>query len=133
MTAQRRALASLWLIWGGCLFLIFIVQTMGENFEPAPSAAWEWFLPNIMPTITMVAGVAAWGDKAGKSTPAPSWNYYYAFGASAFYLLLLTLTLLLQPFFTSDVLGFYRQMNLGLGPLQGVAATFLGVFFVEQG
>ena len=50
-------------------------------------------------------------------------------GVSVFYLAMVSLTLLVQPFLTTPALELMQRSNLWLGPLQGLAAATLGAFF----
>jgi hypothetical protein len=58
--------------------------------------------------------------------------FQIAFGFSAFYLLLILLTLAIQPFTQTGPLQLMRLSNLWLGPVQGLVASAIGVLFVSK-
>lgn len=133
MLRQRLTLTILWWSWGLALFLLLAAL----SYQPAifgedSSAAWEWFLPNITPTMMLVGAVAY--AKRGPRTVARRAReplFLLSLIVSIFYLAMLTLPML-GAFYSVDPLALLRKSNLWLGPLQGLSASTLAIFFTKE-
>lgn len=130
----RNALAALWFIVGGFLFLLFVAQTIMGRYQDKAGEAWDWFLPSIMPTLLLMVGVFA----AHKSGPQDAketvsrFVFWLSFGTSCLYLIAVALPILLQPFTETPFLEVMKQSNLYLGPFQGLTSAAIGIFFVKK-
>lgn len=133
----RSRLAGVWLIGGLLIFTIVILQSLIGHFGDQMYKVWQWLLPSIMPTMTMVISVL------GASALAPFFSglvvrktfYRTAEYLSIFYLFLLLLTILIQPFVSASVdeeIKSLSSSNLFLGPLQGLVGSALGVLFASK-
>ncbi|TYC64198.1 hypothetical protein FMN50_01730 [Rhodobacterales bacterium] len=130
-------LALLW--FGVCGFLFFIVflQTILDKYGQRSTEVWNWLLPNLMPVLTMMAGVIVSDMKAAPVTRFVQVPFYYfAGGLSCFYLLLIAVIILLGPVIEEtagllifDVIG---RTGVFLGPMQGVVASAVGIFFLKK-
>jgi hypothetical protein len=132
-TAGRKWLATLWLLSGGVLFIIFIIQTISGKYHPKDQDAWGWLLPTIMPTLSLIVGVLVTnpGSTRAKVGLVDQYIFWLACGLSMVYLAAVAFTVLAQPFVSQDPLYLFQLSNLWLGPLQGLVAGALGVFFVK--
>lgn len=129
MHRQRVILTSLWWAWG----LLLIVLQVILSYQPAifgdqASAAWEWLLPNLTPTLLLVGAVSYQQRRVERKSADYRHLFGIALAASAIYLLLLTMAIL-SVLFTTDPVAMLHKSNLWLGPLQGLTASVLGVFF----
>lgn len=126
-------LSCIWLIWGGALFLLVLIQTLFGKYSTKPTIAWEWLLPSIIPTISLILGVLfSKGFGLFKNQIQVNYKtFYISIGLSIFYLATITLTLFLQPIFSSDPEDVFSISNLWLAPLQGIITGSIGVLFVE--
>ncbi|QXD14192.1 hypothetical protein GQ464_012095 [Rhodocaloribacter litoris] len=128
----QKRLAVLWFTGGGLIFLLLLLQTFLGRYGDQAREAWSWFLPTIMPTLSLIAGVIA-SDALGRSARAARvdpFTFRLAYALSVVYLAIVSLTLLLSPFSPLPQLELMRLSNLWLGPLQGLAGAVLGFFFV---
>ncbi len=134
----KRRLATVWFIGSGFLFfLLFILASVGR-FGGDADEAWAWFLPTIMPTLSLIIGVYVLdvmhqGVEDGSTDP---FFFRLTFWLSISYLLAVALVLALPNvvFLTSGVtvFEFMNQANLWLGPFQGLVAAAMGAFFVKK-
>jgi hypothetical protein len=130
--AQKR-LAVLWLTSGILLFLLLIFQSINGKYGTQSEAAWSWFLPNIMPTLTMIIGVLIIeGRERDHRKSEEPFLFHLAFALSCVYLVVLALTFFAQPLVTMSPLELMRRSNLWLAPIQGLVTTALGAFFVKS-
>jgi hypothetical protein len=133
MTAARRRLSVVWFTGAGLLFLVMIMQTFLGHYGSDAEEAWGWLLPGVLPTLSLIIGVLVM-DALGKSVKASrvdGFMFWTAFGLSAFYLLMVALPILVQPFIGSEPLALLKQSNLWLGPMQGLVSAALAAFFVK--
>jgi len=130
----RRRLAVIWFIGSAILFLLLIAQTIFKHYGDRATAVWSWFLPMIMPTLSLIIGVLVWDaqDKAPGRGHADRFLYRLAAILSASYLLILSLTFFLSPFVPWTPLELMAQSSLYMGPFQGLVAAALGAFFVSK-
>lgn len=127
---QKLALTGLWWVWGLGLFaLLAMISYQPAIFGDDADAAWQWFLPNITPTM-MLVGAVAYVQRAGARVTAKARNplFLIAVAVSIFYLFALTVAIC-SVFYSADPLAIMRKSGLWLGPLQGLTASFLGIFF----
>jgi hypothetical protein len=133
MVRQKLILTLLWWVWGLGLFALLAMI----SYQPAilgqdADAAWQWFLPNLTPTLMLVGAVAyvKRGDR-GAAVEARGPLFLISLVVSIFYLLALTVAIL-SVFYSAEPLATMRKSGLWLGPLQGLTASFLGIFFTDS-
>jgi hypothetical protein len=133
MVRCKRRLATVWFVLGGVIFLLLVIQTVMGYYGQRATDAWGWFLPNVMPTLSLIVGVLVLDQMGGgvKTRTADAFLYRLALGLSCAYLLLILLSILIQPFAPLPPLELMQQSNLWLGPLQGLVAGALGAFFIK--
>lgn len=126
----RRRLALIWFAVVGVLFVTLVVQTLGNKFGGGADRVWNWFLPNVMPTLSLI--VATLVRDAFRRVPRQmvrSDVFAIAIGLSAVYLVLLMVLVFAQPFLGRTLAEIGAGSGLYLGPLQGLVAGALGVFY----
>jgi len=98
--------------------------------------AWNWLLPMLLPTLGLVTGARlAVLDRQCSPGKARRIVFRIALWLSIFYLAVILLTILVQPMAgTSPAawLDLMRRSSLLLSPLQGLAASSVGVLFVSR-
>ena len=131
----KQRLALLWVAAGGLLFIVLILQSLFGRYGERAEEAWAWFLPTIVPTLSLIIGGIVLEAKAepGSEKTVDAFLFRLAFWLSAFYLLAVALTFFIQPFTGTPLLTLMARSNLWLAPLQGLAAAALGAFFVKGG
>lgn len=132
----RWRLAVLWFSLSGLVTLTLIVQSAAGKYSDVVQEVWSWALPTIMPTLSLILAVL--GANAlqpdGPGTRVRKAFYSLALVLSLAYLLLVLLTITLDPLTPYDSLELMNLSNLWLGPLQGVVASSIAVlFFTKQG
>lgn len=135
MNLQRAewSLAILWLLASAVVLLILIGQSYGGLYIDRLQDAWAWFLPTIMPTLSLIVGVlvAEGFRQTRKPRHLERRLFYLATGLSAAYLLLVTLSVLAAGLLShrTPAPELLQRSNLWLGPVQGLVAASLGVVF----
>lgn len=151
LTRSRWMFAGIWLGGAGLVFLILVVQSLVGRYGPQSEDAWAWYLPTVMPTLSLIIGVLATDFRVAASaaaaattttgTPAASPDanilpvaarglLWLGVALSVFYLLLVAVTILAQPFLQGvSPIELMHRSNLWLGPLQGLTAGVLAAFF----
>lgn len=132
LVRYQLTLTVLWWGWGLLLFLLLVaLSSQSAIFGDDASAAWQWFLPNVTPSMGLVGAAAYARRKAADVDPAVIRPLFLlALIVSAVYLVLLTISLV-GVFFSAQPLAWLGKSNLWLGPLQGLAASALAVFFAK--
>lgn len=132
MLRAQMMLTALWWGWGMLLFALLAFLTMrsvlGDGTE-----AWGWFLPNILPAMTLVGaasylGSARGGPRVRAAVRTPL--LLLAMLASAAYLLMLTVVIL-SPLSSDDPIQMMLRSNLFLTPFQALALSAVGTFFAK--
>jgi hypothetical protein len=137
MAVCKRWLAGVWFSLAAILFVTMIITTMVGAYQDVADGVWSWFLPSVMPTLSLMIAVLVADDQGTESLPrtADKFLFRLSLGLSIFYLLLLVLVICLQPFtksFIDTPLEGFKKSNLWLGPLQGLVAAALGAFFINR-
>ena len=50
----RERLGLIWIIGFAFLFFIFLIQTLAGRYEGVVDEAWGWWLPLVLPSITLI-------------------------------------------------------------------------------
>lgn len=131
MLRARLILTGLWWLWG--MVLLILLATLSTRIDAIQ--AWGWFLPNILPILTLVgtaayAGVQA-ASKRALNTRVRTPLLVLSILVSATYLTMLTVAVI-SPLHSGDPLALMLTSNLWLTPMQALVLTALGAFFVRQ-
>jgi hypothetical protein len=131
----KKSLAIVWFVGAGVIFLLILLQTLSGKFAGEEKRAWSWYLPTVMPTLSLIIGVlvtdARPGASAGERSADP-FLFRLAMSLSTTYFLVVLLLVLAEPFTTLTLLELMDLSSLWLGPLQGIVTASLGVFFVRS-
>jgi hypothetical protein len=130
----RYSLALIWLCGCGVIVLIVVVQSLLGHFQDESQAVWGWLLPTIMPSLSMimtVLGYTALVESSAKLAVRISFLLLVKW-LSLFYLALVLITIIIQPFTSSSPTELMSLSNLWLGPIQALVASALGVLFVSK-
>lgn len=134
----KKSLAVVWFIGASLPFGIFLIQSLGGKWDDQVIEAWQWLLPNVLPTLALMMSVlVADSGKARAERPISDHLLYRITLILSFtYFLVLwagILTMPLRGTTPEEFLAHLQQSNLWLGPMQGLLAGGLGAFFVKPG
>lgn len=133
LQCQRKLLVT-WLIGLVPSTLLVSIRTLTGNFSGGEQEVWSWFVPMFLPTLTLMIG--AYSSVALKDSPNTTTVdkafFNISFGCSIFYLLILTIVVMYQPFANAPALETFSRSSFFLSVIQGVTTGCLGVFFVSQ-
>lgn len=134
MVQCKRRLATLWFGASGALFSILIVQSILGKYGEGAAEAWSWFLPTLVPTLSLIVGVLVMDalKKGVKQRTVGAFLFNLSFWLSGFYLLTLGLTIFLQPFSEMGALELMKVSNLWIAPIQGLVTAAIAAFFVKS-
>ena len=134
MTKCKKRLGILWLSGAGIIFVILLGQSIFGHYGERTNEAWQWFLPTVIPTLSLI--VSAWvidaRGEAVKQKPISKFIYKRTWVLSAFYLFVVLLSILAQPFILISPVEWLNQSNFWLSPLQGLVIAATGIFFLKQ-
>jgi hypothetical protein len=133
----RARLSAVWLGGAGIIFVLLVVQSLLGRYENKTQDAWGWLLPTIMPTLGLIVTVLGYTalDPVFSQSIVRRNFFRVAIWLSVLYLLLILLTIAVQPFVARDANAAVELMHtsqLWLGPFQGLVASSLGVLFVSK-
>lgn len=133
----RSSLATLWLTGSGLLIFVLVLQSLLGHYEDKVQEVWGWVLPTIMPTLAMIVAVLGYTALEPDSLRSVVRRSFFriAIWLSLFYILLIVLTVVIQPFVGATgekAVQLMRLSNLWLGPMQGLVDSSLGVLFVSK-
>lgn len=133
----RNRLAGLWIVGSLLIFSLVIYQSLASVYADRVQDVWEWLLPTLIPTLTLIVTVAASTAFMSSAPSAVVRRSFYriAFGLSAFYLVLILFTILTLPAFNRIIsarIDSLHTSNLWIGPIQGIVASALGVLFASK-
>lgn len=132
-TAKRR-LATVWFSGASLLFIVLMLQSVLGSFGTSTEEVWNWFLPNVVPILTLIVGVLV-SDALGHSEETGSVDRFIfrlAFYLSSGYLIVLSLPIFVAPFSELPPLELLKASRLWVVPLQGLVSAALGAFFVNK-
>jgi hypothetical protein len=126
----RSSLAKIWFWGAGVSGLLVILQCILGRFEGYTQDFLAWFTPTVAPTLGLIIGVissTAQDDDSGRTVK--KFFFRAAAGLSVAYLIVLMLTMLLEPVAWTHDMKFYNLSSYWLGPIQGLVAAALGALF----
>jgi hypothetical protein len=134
VSRSQTMLAGVWLIGGGLIFVLVLAQTLGGKYAGQVEKAWSWLIPTIVPTLLLIVGAVAYEARqpARKGATVDGLAFSVTCGLSLFYLVLVIVTVLVQPFTAMTPLELMSVSHLWLGPVQGLVSIALGVFFASR-
>lgn len=124
------------IVWGlfsfACVVLLIVQSSVGKYGE-ASTDAFAWFLPTVLPTLSLMIAALVDNERRGDETERDVSQFLYrlAFGLSVIYLSLVGFAILFEPFAIKQGVAYLTSSNIWLGPFQGLVAGTLGVFFVR--
>jgi hypothetical protein len=131
--SYQQVLAGLWFIASAIGMVILTVQSIDGKYAPRTKAAWEWFLPLVLPTVTVILGVVLYDTRQRKAEQrVSSFAFWVSFSISLVYLVLLLLTLFLQQFANMKPIELMEMSRLWLIPMQGLVGISLGLVFASR-
>ena len=129
MDSARRRLARLWFLAAAGLLVLMLAASINRD-EGTIKALWSWFLPAIIPTLSLIIGVLI-AEHLGKSSArreADKFLLGLATWLSVAYQSLLAISLVFDQI---DWIAL-ASSQLYLAPLQGLVATALSAFFTQK-
>lgn len=127
-------MAMLWIVTFAVLLLLLSLQSLFGHYAPRTQDAWNWFLPAVVPTVSLIAGVLVIDFQTGReredtakfiTTPL----FAMAFWLSVFYLVLVAFSIVLQPLLRMPPMEVMQLSNLWLVPMQSLTVGVLAAFF----
>lgn len=133
LETARSRLTTIWLTGGGLMFAILVVQSIMGKYGGQMQQAWSWFIPTILPTLSLMLGVIG-ASALGKKDPRYVRKDFYniARWLSIAYLTVLAMTILLEPFSPMGHIQLFAASNYWLTPLQGLVVGVIGVLFTAN-
>ena len=135
LAACQKRLAVLWIAASAVLFAVIIIQSLTRKYGDATEDVWKWFLPTVVPTLTLIIGaIAATAQQPGGQATVLVFPFRVSFGLSAFYLAAVALVVLIEPLASqATALGLMEQSTIWLSAIQGLVGLSLGAFFASRG
>jgi hypothetical protein len=134
LETARIRLTVVWTIGTALVLTVVIVQSIMNHYGSETQEVWEWLLPTVMPSLGVIVSslISSAFDPLSASAFVRSLFYRVALSVSLFYLALVLLSILLQPFTDLPPIQLMHRSSLWLGPLQGLAGGSLGVLFASK-
>ena len=114
--------------------MLVVTQSLLGKFGDAVGDVWGWLLPTLIPTLSLILGVLIVDSQrgaAGEEKQVDRFLYRLAIGLSLGYLAIVVLPFAIQPLTGKPILDVIQLTHYWLGPVQGLVAGILGVFFVK--
>jgi hypothetical protein len=128
----RTRLATLWFVGSLILLVLLVLQSVFGKYGAKSEEAWAWFLPTLMPTLSLMVGVFVLDATTGGTDKlVDRFIFRLAFSLSGVYIGLVALVPLVQPFTGVSTLELMKLSNLWLGPLHVLVAAVIGAFFIK--
>ena len=139
LAAARRRLAILWLLIPGLVALLLAGQTIGGIYGDQGEQAWGWFLPSVMPTLSLILSVlgaeALSNHEQRKQRKATVDLFFYrlSFALSGLYLASMLVLLLLRPVTAYETpTELMALSDLWMAPFQALVISAITVLFFKK-
>jgi len=134
LTKCKKSLAKVWFLGAGIVFILIFLQTLFGKYSGQEEKAWSWFLPTVIPNLSLIIGILVADAKhvlSEDERKIDPFLFKLALSLSIVYFAVVLSTVLIQPFTDMLILELLERSNLWLAPLQGLAAASLGAFFIK--
>lgn len=128
----KRSLTWLWFLYGGFLFTIFFIQNLTGRYDEIAKQAWEWFLPNILPVLSLIFTTQFVSSTINKNQKVEKFLYLICLILSFSYLSAILLIIFSYSSIKGNIIEFYKSYNIVLISLQSLVTASLGLFFVNR-
>ena len=130
----KKNLATLWFVLVGLVFLLMFFQTLNGKFEKNVNEAWGWLFPTVLPTLSLILTVFVFDMRNTQKQVVKVDRFYFrlVFSLSLFYMIIILLILLSQPFTGQPIITLMKDSNIYLGPIQAIISGAMGLFFVKK-
>ncbi|MEP0266756.1 hypothetical protein [Dokdonia sp.] len=131
--AQKK-LAILWFISSGIILAIMIFfSSQHDKFSPKDNEAWGWIFSSILPTLSLIITIFVMdvNNRTPSRRGVDRFYFRLVFSISLFYFLVILWVLLADNPEPGIVVRMERS-NMYLGPLQGLVAATIGIFFIKR-
>lgn len=130
--SAKKRLALVWFL--GVLPLFVFVLVLSLNSPEQGARTWAWFLPTVMPNLSLIVGVWVADSRAGQADErqVDVFTYRLTLGLCAFYLATIGVLFLTHPYHPQGLTEWLRASQPWLAALQGLASLAMGAFYVER-
>lgn len=132
-TPLETARARLMLVWfagSGVLLAALIVQSILGKYGPEIPKVFAWFVPTVAPTLGLMLGVAGAAALASADPRRVKTAFFkLAFYLSISYVVVVGLTIFLEPFSPMQPLELFSFSNYWIAPCQALAAGAISYLF----
>jgi hypothetical protein len=139
-------LSIIWFAGSGVLFLLIVAESaIGSVYQGQLSELWGWFLPTVMPTLSLILSVMGAGAVEPPSPAQPikealvrSDFYAISYWLTWMYLVLILATILAQPAARyawgedQKAVEVLKTSSLWLTPVQSLVVVAIGVLFFTR-
>jgi cobalamin synthase len=129
----RNNLTIVWFVGAALSFVLLAAQSILGKFDSLQDV-WGWYTPTVFPTSALMLGVI------GATALQPGYDkrvvktffFKLSRALSAFYLLILLLTMLLEPFSRLQGMALFTVSNYWLSPIQSLVVAAITVLFTSH-
>jgi ABC-type nickel/cobalt efflux system permease component RcnA len=133
LDTARNNLTVVWFVGAALSFILLAAQSILGKFETLQEV-WGWYTPTVFPTSALILGVI------GATALQPGYDkrvvktffFKLSRALSAFYLLILLLTMLLAPFSPLQGMALFTKSNYWLSPIQSLVVAAITVLFTSH-
>lgn len=130
----RNSLIVVWFVGAGLSFCLLAAQSVLGKYENSLQEVWGWYTPTVFPTSALMLGVI------GATALQPGYDkrvvkaFFFKLSRAlcVFYLLLLLLVMLLEPFSPMHGMTLFTVSSYFLSPIQGVVVAAITVLFTSH-
>ena len=134
LDTARNNLTVVWFVGAALSFILLAAQSILGKFETSLQEVWGWYTPTVFPTSALILGVI------GATALQPGYDkrvvrtffFKLSRALSAFYLLILLLTMLLAPFSPLQGMELFTVSNYWLSPIQSLVVAAITVLFTSH-
>jgi cytochrome bd-type quinol oxidase subunit 2 len=130
----RHGLSLVWFTGAGIAFGAVMLQSIMGHYGDSLQEVWSWFTPTVFPTSALMLGVIGAAALQSDEDQRKVKVFFYKLSRylAVFYLSVLLLTVLLEPFSKMEAIKLYSVSSYWLSPLQGLVVAAITVLFTSQ-
>jgi hypothetical protein len=134
LDSARNSLTVVWFVGAALSFILLTAQSIFGRFEDSLRDVWGWYTPTVFPTSALMLGViGATALQPGYDKRVVKTFFFKLSRALAvFYLLILLLTMLLEPISPKHGMDLFTESNYYLSPIQGLVVAAITVLFTSH-
>jgi hypothetical protein len=128
----KKKISTIWFIGGGFLITLVFVQTLTGRYDNIIPSAWQWFLPTVLPNLSLIVTSSFFGKTDESMYFVESIFFQITKWCSIAYLVFILFIILSYTYDKGNIIDYYKKYNFFITGVQTLVFAALASFFSNK-